>query len=224
MPLLLCWCIRTLTCWSFVNLAPDPPQTPLLCRASGCPRLGRPSVYPETGTPMGCQGSERCCQPQLSSSLGRKSPCSPDPRSTEHDSPSQAAALKKPCDRSLCSPSPVEGARYPPTLNFHPWWILKCSFIAYFIGNYQQNGFWNTSSVFKSQSEPYDFWGDFFLEQSDLGIPQTGCSAGWCWPSGTHRECSCCPRCLCWSSVGCAGSKRKRWGPSDHMPPEATST
>lgn len=26
-------------------------------------------------------------------------------------------------------------------------------------------------------------FGGVFLEQSDLGIPQTGCSAGSCWPS-----------------------------------------
>jgi len=112
------------TCWNSVNLALNPPQTLLLCKASRCPRWGRPSADPGTGTSTGFEFSARCYRPQSGSSLDRRSPRLPTPMSTEHDSPSRAAAWREPRGRSLAAPSPGEGEHYPPAWSFHLWWIL----------------------------------------------------------------------------------------------------
>ena len=113
--------IKKPTCWNLVNLAPDPPRNPLLCRVPHCPRWGRPSVYPGTGMSTGREGSARCYLPKYDSSLDRRSPCPPTPMSTEHDSLAQIAAWTERHGRSFFSPSPGGGERYPPALSFRPW-------------------------------------------------------------------------------------------------------
>lgn len=145
-------CIITPTCWNFVSLAPDPPQTLLLCRASCCPRWGKPSVYPGTDTSTGCEGSVRCYHQQWGSSPDHRSPCPPIPMSTERGSPAQTAAWRQPHGRSFYAPSPDEDERYPPAWSFHLWWILWEIFRSFYLSQSVQIqcSFWSQLTEYKA--------------------------------------------------------------------------
>lgn len=121
------------TCWNFGGLAPDPRRSLLLCRAPCCPRWGRLSVCPATGTTRGRDGSVSCCHLPQASSLDHRSPCPPAPMSIERDNPAQTGAWHQPRGRSLCKPSLDACERCPPAWSFHQWWIL-----------------WNASDLFLS--------------------------------------------------------------------------